>query len=50
MILSPNQTLSMLGTKEEFEEANPFLDEEHNELLDEKLNQDYQEEMRDSLN
>lgn len=43
MILSPNQTLDMLGTKEEFE--NPFNDEEHNELLEEKLRTEYQEEM-----
>lgn len=37
----------MLGTEEKFKEANPFLDEEHNELLDEKLNQEYQDDMID---
>jgi hypothetical protein len=37
MFLSPNETIAMLGTEEEFLKANPFLDEEHNELLDEKL-------------
>lgn len=37
IILSPNQTIALLGNKEQFLAANPFLDPEHNELLDEKL-------------
>jgi len=47
--LSPGQVLEMLGTKEEFEELNPFQDEEHNELLDEKLNQEFQDENREEV-
>jgi|GEM_PF-5475101 len=47
LILSPNQTLEELGTKEEFE--NPFNDDEHNELLNEKLNQEIIEENREEV-
>ena len=44
-ILSPQETINRLGTKEEFEEANPFLDEEHNKLLDDKLKAEAMEEL-----
>lgn len=47
MSMLPKDLEEILGTEEEFKEANPFQDEEHNELLDEKLIAEYQENLRD---
>jgi len=60
LILSPEETLNQLGTKEEFKKARmrekinslPSSlepDEDGEDLLEEKLNQNHQEEMIEDL-
>lgn len=47
-ILSPNETINMLGTKEEFEQSRR-LDEDGDDLLEDKLKAEEQEEREQDL-
>lgn len=48
LFLSPNETISELGTKEEFE-MSQRLDEDGDDLLGDKLRAEYQSDMEDDM-